>query len=118
MLYLRLAGLAAFALIVGLMLYYRGNAIEASAARMRAEGDRDRALAAVQTANAAIDRITRMRDADDRLLLDLSNQITRLTEVTAETYASVTELERTNDDVRAYLSGAIPDDLRRVLNTR
>lgn len=118
MLYLRLAGLAAFAVIVGIALYYRGNSLEASAAQLRAESARNQAVAAVAVANETIDRITRMRAADDKLLLDLAERITELTAVTAETQASVVELERTNEDVRAYLSGSIPDDLRRLLNSR
>lgn len=116
MLYLRLAALAAFLAIVGMALWYRSEAISAEAARERIAGQ----LATVAEVNrqqqATIERITRMRQNDDRILSDLTNEIARLTDVAAQTQESVTELEKTNENVRAYLAGAIPDDLRRVLN--
>lgn len=116
MIWLRLAPYIAILAIVGIALYYRGEMIDASAAQRRAEAELRQAEIANAAALETIERITRMRQADDKILLDLTNEIARLNEVATETQATITELERTNEDVRSYLAGAIPDDLRRVLN--
>ena len=116
MIWLRLAPYLAILAIVGIALYYRGEMIDASAAQRRAEAELRQAEIANAAALETIERITRMRQADDKILLDLTNEIARLNEVATETQATITELERTNEDVRSYLAGAIPDDLRRVLN--
>lgn len=116
MIWLRVAPYLAILAIVGIALYYRGEMIDASAAQRRAEAELRQVELANAEAQKTIERITRMRQADDRILLDLTNEIARLNEVAAETQAGIVELERTNEDVRAYLAGVIPDDLRRMLN--
>lgn len=116
MMYLRLAVIAAFAVICGLTLYYRGEAIGAQADRAQAQAALSVALKVNEQNEKTIDRmLTRQRD-NDKLLSDIAGQMAFINEAVMETNASITELEKVNDDVRAFMSVGIPDDLRRMLN--
>ena len=111
-----LAGLAAL-VVAGLviaMLFYRGEAISAAADAAGARAD----LATAQEANRqAIDTIASMQAQariDSRLSAELVEEMRRINDGLAEQSEKLTELEKSNEDVRAYLDGLVPDDLRRL----
>lgn len=111
-----LAGVVAL-VVAGLViatLLYRGQAIAAEAAAARARAD----LATAQAANKqAIDTIAAMQAQariDSRLSAELVEEMRRINDGLAEQSEKLTELEKTNADVRAYLDGVVPDDLRRL----
>lgn len=114
----RLVGAAILAAIVaGLvaaMLFYRGQAISAEADAARARAD----LVLAETANRqALDVIASMEAQariDSRLTADLVEEMRRITEGLAEQAGKLEELERSNEDVRAYLDSVVPADLRKL----
>jgi LysB family phage lysis regulatory protein len=113
---LRLAPYVIIATLLTGLLWYRGNAIDAEAT-LKAK---DLQLVEVRAANAAqqkaLEAITAQRLADDAVLVDLAAKLTELQNKADETQASIAELERTNEEVKSYLSSPVPGDLRRLLN--
>lgn len=116
MMYARLAAVVIFLAVVAAALWYRGQAISAEAARQATEVRLQDAYRANERQRQTIERITEARQRDDAILLELSENIAKLNEATAQTSAALSELERTNEDVREYMGLAIPSDLRGVLN--
>lgn len=111
------AGVAIAFLGLGAYAFWqRGEAISARAEQAKAQAALGEALEANKAHQAAIERLTAINERTDKILADISYKLAGIRDATAETQASVTELERTNEDVRKYLSGVIPDDLQRVLN--
>lgn len=100
--------------LVAVMLFYRGQAISAEADAARARAD----LVLAETANRqALDVIASMEAQariDSRLTADLVEEMRRITEGLAEQAGKLEELERSNEDVRAYLDGVVPADLRKL----
>lgn len=100
----------------GLALWYRGQALAATAARDGALTS----LAAVTAANAAqtaaLERLTAGRAIDDKLLTDLQGRLGELATQTQQATNAIRDLERSNEDVKKYLAGRLPDELRRLLD--
>jgi LysB family phage lysis regulatory protein len=115
-LYLALGVLAAFLALAAYALWQRGEAIDARADQAKAEAALGQAVEANKAHQAAIERLTALNERTDRILADISWKLAGIRDATAETQASVTELERTNEAVRDYLAGVVPADLQRVLN--
>lgn len=116
MIYLRLGALAAFLAVAGLALWYRGNAIDARAEQAKALAALNIAVDANRVHEETIKRVTEANARTDRMLAEIAADVAAINDTTAETQASVIELERSNEDVRAYLSGVVPADLQRLLN--
>jgi len=114
--YLRFAPYAAIAALAIGLLWYRGNAIDARAEQAKALAALNVAVEANRAQEEAIRRITEANARTDKLLASIAADVAAINDTTAETQASVTELERSNEDVRAYLSGVVPADLQRLLN--
>lgn len=113
---LRLAPYIVIALLIGGLLWYRGEAIDAAATLKAKELQLVEVKAANEAQAKAIDRITAQRAADDAVLVQLTTTLTDLRTKADETQASITELERTNEEVKTYLSNPVPGDLKRLLN--
>lgn len=111
-----LAGITALVIAAAVIaaLWYRGQAISAEADAIRARAS----LALAQEANKqAIDTIAAMQaqaERDGRLTAELVDEMRRINEGLADQAEKLTELERSNADVRAYLDSLVPDDLRRL----
>lgn len=111
-----LAGIVAlvFMGVIGAMLWYRGQAISAAADAAQARAD----LVLAQAANKrALDTIASMQEQarlDSRLTADLVEEMRRINEGLAEQAGKLDELERSNEDVRAYLDTVVPADLRKL----
>lgn len=111
------AGVAiAFLGLASYALWQRGEAISARSEQARAEAALGEAIEANKAHQAAIERLTALNARTDKILADISYKLAGIRDTTAETQASVTELERSNEDVREYLGRAVPEPLQRVLN--
>lgn len=108
--------LIAFLSLATYALWQRGEAIHARSEQEKAEAALGQAVEANKAHQAAIERLTALNERTDRILADISWKLAGIRDTTAETQASVTELERTNEDVREYLARVIPGELQRVLN--
>ena len=111
------AGLA-FMALAGVALWYRGEAISATAEAERARAALAVAVEANEAQADAIRRLTELSDRTETILADIAGKLAAINQNTADTTEAIADLERTNEDVRAYLAGRVPDDLRRVLNRR
>lgn len=102
-------------LLVGL-LYYRGNAIEAVAAQKHLEAQLDTALTVNKHNDETIGRLRASNAITDRLTAENAAMLGTILQKVTDTNTDVAELGKTNEDVRNYLAGIIPDSLQRVLN--
>jgi len=110
-----IVGTVVVALLVA-MLWFRGEAIKASADLKALQTSYD-TLKAVNADNLqTINRITAMRAADDALLAGLARDVAAINKAAADQTAAIQDLERSNETVRDYLAIPVPDDLRRLLN--
>lgn len=116
MTYLRFAPYAVIAALLAGLLWYRGNAIDARAEQAKALAALNIAVDANRVHEETIKRVTEANARTDRMLAEIAADVAAINDTTAETQASVIELERSNEDVRAYLSGVVPADLQRLLN--
>lgn len=66
---------------------------------------------------AALNRVAEFRKHNEQLLTALVNKVNDLNQRSLETKRSIDALATTNDEVKAYLSGTLPLDLRQLLNT-
>lgn len=115
-LYLALGIVIAFLALAGVMLWYRGEAISADAARDKAE----KALSVAQEANrqaaATIDAMTEQSRLDGRLAADLAAKNRQLADDLSDKDAALYELEKQNADLRSFLDQHVPPDLGRLYN--
>lgn len=114
--YLRLAPYAVIGLLLIGLLWYRGNAIDAEAEAARFQVERDTAIAANKSLDAALARERAQNAENDRLLGELFDEIAKINRGVADAAADIEGLKDANEDVRAYLSGAVPDALRLQLD--
>lgn len=111
-----LAGITAFIIATAVIaaLWYRGQAISAEADAARARAD----LVLAHEANKhALDTIASMQEQarrDSRLTAELVEEMRRINQGLAEQADKLTELEKSNADVRAYLDTVVPPDLRKL----
>lgn len=106
--------LLAFLSVGGVALWYRGEAISASAAAAKAKAERDTAVQANKEAAATIDALQAQSRLDSRLTASLVEQMRQINDGLAAQGQQLTELEKQNADVRAYLDSLVPPDLRRL----
>lgn len=116
MLYVRLAILAAFLAVCGLALWYRGEAISAESDLREKEKELAGAVAANDAYERAMNRLLVRQEDNNRLIANLIDQVTSINDTMAETSTAIAELEKVNEDVKAYMAVTIPDDLRKLLN--
>lgn len=115
-LYLSLGLLAAFFALGGVALWYRGEAISAQAAAIKAKADLLSAVEANRQAAATIDALQEQARIDSRLTASLVDEMRKINDGLAAQASQLTELEKANADVRAYLDAAVPADLRKLYN--
>lgn len=114
--YLTLGLMAAFLAVGGIALWYRGQAISATAEAAQAKAGLSTAVAANKAQEETIGRLRADAAASDRILAKMADDIAGINSVTAETNQQIGELKDANEDVRAYLGAAVPADLRRLLD--
>lgn len=100
--------------LVAVMLFYRSQAISAEADAARARADLVLAEAANRQALDVIASMEAQARIDSRLTADLVEEMRRINEGLAEQAGKLEELERSNEDVRAYLDSVVPADLRKL----
>ncbi|MER8394101.1 hypothetical protein NKH10_19615 [Mesorhizobium sp. M1340] len=113
-----IAGLLAL-VILGLFsaaAVYRGNAIRAEAETRQAKADLATAVGVNAANDETIGRMKATAEAKDKLLAEVAGQLATINENIAENTAAVEGLKDANEDVRAYLAGAIPPALGLQLN--
>ena len=113
---LAIAGLILVALLsMGILaLWYRSEAIGAEAERDRARADLTLAADANRKAVATIADMQAQARRDNQVTAAMVDELKRINEALAVQSAALTDLEKSNADVRAYLDTAVPDDLRRL----
>jgi hypothetical protein len=114
--YALLGAVIAFLALGGVALWYRGEAISAQAAERQAKADLAVAKGVNDANQETIGRMQALADAKDKLLADIAGQIANINANVADTTAAVQGLKDANEDVRAYLAGAVPPDLSLQLN--
>ena len=111
-----LGGLAAVAMLVATIFYYRGDAISARADADRARADLETAVAVNQAQAETIGRMRAQQAANDKLLADMADQIAAIN-ANAQAYAEAIEaLKNADQSVRDYLNAVLPPDLGVQLN--
>lgn len=116
MTYIRFAALVAFMALGLVALWYRGQAAHAVAERDAARADLAIAVDANRAQQATIGRLRAEAEANDRLLAALADDVEAIRKGQEQTTQAIGDLKDANEDVRAYLGGAVPADLERLLN--
>lgn len=118
--YIRLAIMAAVAIgflsLAGVALWYRGQAIAATAQAAQARADLDTAVAANRAQEETIGRLRASAEANDRIVAEMADRLAAINEAVTETNEAVGDLKDANEDVRDYLGTRVPADLDRLLN--
>lgn len=104
--------------MAGLIYYYRAEMLEAEVARITAEADKVRAVDANVAAQKTIDALRAQQIRNDKLLAELAQDISAIREGADETNEALDRLEKNSEDVKAFLAGAVPTELRQLLNQR
>lgn len=112
--YLALGVLLVFLAVGGVALWYRSEAISAEASAAKARADRDIAVEANKQADATIDALQEQARIDSRLTASLVEEMRKINDGLAAQASQLTEMEKANADVRAYLDAAVPADLRKL----
>lgn len=122
MLYLRLgillAVLAAFGGLGAYAFYQRSEAAQALAERDQARADLATAVSANEAQAKAIDALQEQSRLDGRLVADLVEEMRQINDALESQSAALTELEKANADVAAYLNMPVPSELRRMRQPR
>lgn len=115
-LYGALAALVAFLAQAGAMLWYRGEAIHATAQRDQARAELAQVVAANKSLEEANKRLANQIAINNGVIAGFVEELAGIREATAANTDAVHELEKSNEDVRAYLSTLVPDALRLQLD--
>ncbi|MGN6773525.1 MAG: hypothetical protein ACTHJQ_27305 [Rhizobiaceae bacterium] len=113
-LYLAFGIVIAFLAIGGVALWYRGEAISATAARDKAQAALATAVEANKQAAATIDAMTEQSRLDGRLAADLAAKNRQLADDLSDKDAQLDEMEKQNADLRSFLDQSVPPDLGRL----
>lgn len=117
--YLRLIGAGTVVLLVlagvSLILVQRAKLDAAEAERANLQTQIDGALATNKLQAESIDRLSRQRAIDERFVSLMNAQLDAIRTETETTATKLTELERTNPDVKSFLDTPLPVELRRLL---
>lgn len=110
--------------LIGLVLWFRGEAVKADGERDLAVAHRAAAVQGLKEAklvnvrqDRTIDALTKLRDSNDALLTALNLSLQEISGKSDLTRADIRQLEKSNAAVRSYLDTPVPPDLGRVLNS-
>lgn len=113
-LYLALAVLIAFLGLGATALWYRGQAISATAEAARAQADLATAVGVNKANQETIGRLKAQSETNDRITAELAQKLADSNAALRDSGAARTELKDSNDQVRDYLNAPVPDALRRM----
>lgn len=117
--YIRLIGAGLVGLLivsgVGLIFVQRAKLDAAEAERANLQTQIDGALATNKLQAESIDRLSRQRAIDERFVSLMNEQLNAIRTETETAATKLTELERTNPDVKGFLDTPVPVELRRLL---
>lgn len=114
--YLTLGVITACLALGATALWYRGQAISAQAQAAQARLALNTAVAANKVQEETIGRLRASAAANDRIMAGLTEQLAFINASITETNQQIGDLKDANEDVRAYLSGLVPAELKRVLD--
>ncbi|WP_091952094.1 hypothetical protein [Phyllobacterium sp. YR620] len=114
--YLKLLPYIAIAGLLAVVLWYRGEMIDAKAHKAAADAALSIAKESNEQQAKAIDKLVERKARDDQILADISAKLAGINQSVAETTETITKLEKNDETVRKYLDGVVPESLRRVLN--
>lgn len=115
-----LAGLTvvAFLIVIGVALWYRSEAMSATASAAQAKANFAIALDANKVQQEENAALRHQIEVNDRIVAGLASRLASVrTELLADR-EEVADLKDRDNDVRTYLDAAVPDALRRVLDNR
>jgi hypothetical protein len=115
-LYLLGGAVIAFLALGGVMLWYRGEAISAGAARDKAKADLSTAVSVNKAQEETIGRLRAQAVLNDRILTDLSDTVTGINDKLTETTKALTDLKGEDATVRSYLDTPVPPALGGLYN--
>lgn len=104
----------AFAAVVGAALWYRGEAISATAEAADARKQLATAQEANRQANATIDALQEQARLDNQLTGSLLDQVRQINAGVSAQAAQLDDLRKSNAAIQAYLDGAVPADLGKL----
>lgn len=113
-LYLALGVVIGFLAIGAAALWYRGQAISATAAREEAQAALATAVEANKQAVATIDAMAEQSRLDGRLAADLAAKNRQLADDLSDRDAQLDDMEKQNADLRSFLGQPVPPDLGRL----
>jgi LysB family phage lysis regulatory protein len=106
----------AFLALAGVALWYRGEAISATAARDKAKADLSTAVSVNRAQEETIGRLRVQAALNDRILAELSDTVTGINDKLTETTKALTDLKGEDATVRSYLDTPVPAALGRLYN--
>jgi phage-related tail protein len=109
--YLALGVLISFLAVGGLALWYRGQAISASAEAASARQQLSTAIDANKAANDALNTLQEQARATDRLVTSLNEKLRQTADELAAAKDAQDELERTDETVKSFLDTPVPPAL-------
>lgn len=115
-LYLLLAAVIAFLGLAGVSLWYRGEAISATAARDKAKADLSTAVSVNKAQEEMIGRLRAQAELNDRILSSLSDTVAGINDKLTETTKALMDLKGEDATVRSYLDTPVPAALGRLYN--
>lgn len=110
-LYLALGVVIAFLGVVGVALWYRGEAISAAATAAQAKADLAATVEANKQAIAALDALQKQAEADSKLTASLVEQTRAINDNLTANNQKLVDLEKSNAAVRNFLDLSVPPDL-------
>jgi LysB family phage lysis regulatory protein len=115
-LYLLGAAVIAFLALAGVALWYRGEAISATAARDKAKADLSTAVSVNKAQEETIGRLRVQAEANDRIVANLAASVAGINRSLSEQTAALSGLKDKDATVRDYLNSLVPPALGRLYN--
>lgn len=115
-LYVYLFVILAFLSIGIVALFYRGNAIAATAQSAALSKQLNDVIEVNRQQQLAINNITAMRQAVDNINREMNEQFENINQNIINQNDEITALKESNQDVKAFLNIAIPPDIIKLRN--
>lgn len=109
-----LIGLVIACAATAIALWYRTNYLESHNDELRERVTHAEIINDAQ--DDTIDRLNKLREIDAKVMEGLMSDYSKLAATDAQARKSLSNLENTNEDVRAYLDQPLPSDLVCLLN--
>lgn len=102
--------------LLGVLLFFRYELANANADKIALTTENATLRDTNTEQEKTIKGMIALRDQEHKILLDLSDKVDTINKQVDETKSSVDDLQKSNEDVKAYLNNQLPADLNRLLN--